>query len=461
MILLRLLSLSVIMMIPPEGIATGLAERLETLRKQHQVPGLAVVTVDQDGIQQAIELGYADLAERRPMTIDTLTRIGSVTKTFNAIGLLRLEAAGDISLDQTLHEIASELPLNNPWQDAHPVRLIHLVEHTAGLADMTRAEFAHNKPFDSLRAAFDFAPASRRVLWPPGFYPQYSNVGAGYLGYVMEQASGETYEQFMRRQVLMPMGLTSATLQADAQTLQRLATGYDSDGKSVIPYWHMVFPPLGAINATPREMAALPLLFLRRGVIDGRPFLTAKTATRMERPSSSAGARAGLAYGYGLGIEQEIDRDLVWFGHGGDGDGYLSHFAYQKELGVGYFLTFNAFKRDALGDFKRAIQEYLNIEHTSEKLSPHSAGSEVPAGALGDYEPLTYRFVGSVDETTMSLGIRDNEMFLRYASGRHLPLIAVTESLYRHPAEPVATIALTRVEGRWVLQGEFGNYGKR
>lgn len=436
-----------------------LSETLQAIRERYGIPGLAVLIVDKAGIRESLALGQADLVQQRPMTVDTLVRIGSITKTFNAIGLLKLEAAGRLSLDARLEDLAPELPLSNPWEAERPVRLIHLVEHTAGLMDLSREEFAHNEPVASLRAAFDFAPGQRRTHWPPGLYPEYSNVGAAYLGYVIERVSGQDYETFMREQILLPMGLSSATLRADDLTLQRLAVGYDSDGRSVIPYWHMLFAPMGAINATPREMARLPQFLLRRGELNGTRLLAPETVDRMEIPHSSLGARAGLGYGYGLGIDQEIDGQRVWFGHDGDGDGYLSHFGYQKDLGVGYFVTLNAFKREALSDLKRAVRAYL-VEGVAPGVRPAlAAGLSPPDRIVGDYEPLTRRF-DSGGRSRLSVVKREGRFFLVYPSGRQVPILAVSDSLFRHPDDPVATMAFVSVDGRLVLQGAFGSFGK-
>lgn len=436
-----------------------LVETLQAIRDRHEVPGLAVLIVDKAGIRESLALGYADLAKRRPMTTDTLVRIGSITKTFNAIGLQQLEAEGQLSLEARLKDLAPDLPLSNPWQAEHPVRLIYLLEHTAGLMDMSREEFAHNEPFGSLRAAFDFAPERRRTHWPPGLYPEYSNVGSGYLGFVIEQVSDMSYAEFMRERVLGPMGLRSATLSADETTLQRLAVGYDTDGRTVIPYWHMVFPPMGAINATPLEMARLPQFFLRRGELDGNRMLARQAIDRMEIPRSSLAARAGVTYGYGPGLDQEIDGHRVWYGHEGDGDGYLSHFAYQKDLGIGYFLTLNAFKRAALSDLKRAMREYL-----TEGVGPRattSATTDVrpPDRIVGDYEQLTNRFDRG-RRLRLSIVKHDDTFILHYPGGRRAPIVAVAEGLFRHPKDPVATFAIVEVDGRLVIQGDFGSFGK-
>ena len=86
--------------------------------------------------------------------------------------------------------------------------------------------------------------------------------------------------------LLQPLGMRSARLSDEASTRRRLATGYDSDGKTPIPYWHMIFPPPGAINATPRAMGALPELFLRRGRGGNERLLDTATIERMERPAT-------------------------------------------------------------------------------------------------------------------------------------------------------------------------------
>ncbi len=443
-----------------ESASPPLGDALERLREHHRVPGVVAIVVDQNGIREVVALGHADLASRRPMTADTLVRIGSITKTFNAIGLLQLEARGLLSLQAPLHSVAPDAPLENPWQDSHPVRLVHLVEHTAGLADLNRTEFDHNQPLPSLLAAIEFNGKPRRLRWPAGLYAEYSNVGAGYLGLVMERVGGQPYAAFIRDQVLVPLGLTSATLTADDQTLDRLATGYDSDGQTVIPYWHMLFPPLGAINATPREMAALPQLFLRRGQ-PGATLIDAAAIDRMETPTSSLAARAGLTFGYGLGIDQEIDGDYLWYGHGGDGDGYLSHFSYQKELGVGFFLTFNAFKRDALKAFKHAIRQHLSDPRQSRRAIPQAPDTNPAKAYVGVYGKLTQRFEWQNERPQMTVTLEDDRLFLTYADGQRLPLIAVGRGLYRHPVDPVATLAFVEYDGRWTLHGEFGGFGKR
>jgi hypothetical protein len=71
------------------------------------------------------------------------------------------------------------------------------------------------------------------------------------------------------------------------------------------------------------------------------------------------GARYGLDYGHGPGLGQSLHKRFRWYGHGGDGDAYLSHFAYNREADAGYFLTINAFKHDALRSMTARVREHL------------------------------------------------------------------------------------------------------
>ena len=434
---------------------------LEALRVEHRVPGFAVTLVSGRHGQQTGSGGLADLDSGRPVSADTLFRIGSITKTFNALAVLLLVEQGRLDLDSPLRKIVPTAPLENPWAETYPVRVAQLLEHSSGLLDITREEFDHNTPFDSLEAAFAWRPRARVVQWPPGLHSAYSNANAGLAGLVIERASGQDYAQFISERLLRPLGMPSASLTDDTLTRRRLATGYDSDGKTPIPYWHMIFPPLGAINATPREMGALLQLFLQRGKTGTGRLLDAASITRMEQPATTLGARHGLDYGYGPGLEQSLHQGFRWYGHGGDGDGYLSRFGYNREADAGYFLTINAFKQEALRAMRTRVQEYLT--HALSALRPPASDIDPETlGALtGTYTAVTHRFHWQAstqpDADWLQVELQGGALYTRSAYGRRL-LIPVTANLFRREGQPLATIAIAAQDGELYLQADFGNY---
>jgi CubicO group peptidase (beta-lactamase class C family) len=447
-------------MASPTSFEQLIAE-LDSLRAEYGVAGFALTVLSGEHGLQTGSGGVADRDTGRPVTPDTLFRIGSITKTFNALAVMLLVEQGRLDLDAPLVKLVPDAPLDNPWAGAYPVRVAQLLEHSSGLLDMTRAEFDHNQPFSSLEAAFAFRPQARVVQWPPGLHPVYSNLNAGLVGLVIERASGQGYARFICERLLRPMGMRSASLVDDASTRRRLATGYDSDGETPIPYWHMIFPPLGAINATPREMGALLEVFLRRGRLGDARLLEAASIERMERPATTLGARHGLTYGYGPGLGQSVHKGLHWYGHGGDGDGYLSYFGYNRQADAGFFLTINAFKHDALDVMKNRVQEHLTRGLAASRAATPNIVPDTLGQLTGTYVAVTRRFdwqgPADLEQDRLRVVLEDGALYTRAANGRRL-LIPAGAQLFRRVEQPLATIAIAAQDGEVYLQGEFGNY---
>ncbi|UCE90465.1 MAG: beta-lactamase family protein, partial [Pseudomonadota bacterium] len=374
-----------------EADVSRLLETLDAVRREHNVAAFALTLVNADAVLWTGARGIADRRTQRPATADTLFRIGSITKTFTALALLMAEQQGLLRLDDALLALAPDAPLANPWRNTQPVQLSHLLEHTAGLLDLTRAEFDHSDPKPlTLRDALQLSPDARVAHWAPGLHSSYSNAGAGLAAYALEHVSGKRFEDYVESQLFAPLAMSNAGFFLDAQTRQRLATGYDTDGETVIPYWHMIFRPFGAINATPREMAGFVQLLLNRGRIGKRRLLPAAAIARMETPRTTLAATAGLSYGYGLGNYQFVHNGFLFHGHGGDGDGYLAHLAYNRDSGMGYFLVINAFNGRALREMRSHVQDFMvrGLTPSPPPAAPGTAGSQL----TGRYVPVTRRF---------------------------------------------------------------------
>jgi hypothetical protein len=209
-------------------------------------------------------------------------------------------------------------------------------------------------------------------------------------------------------------------------------------------------------------MGALVELFLDRGSRAGVAVLPRAAIERMEQPRSTLGARQGLNYGYGLGLRQYIRGAFRWYGHGGDADGYLSHFAYSRDAEAGYFLGINAFNHSALDAMKRRVERHL-----TQGLSPPPKPPEasVDPDALrtlaGRYEAITRRFPWEAAPGSrrdrLEVVLEAGALHIRSPSGLRR-LTAVTPRLFRRDSEPVATIAFAKHEGRLHLQGDFGSF---
>lgn len=438
-----------------------LIAELDSIRAQHDVAGFALTVVSGREGMNSGSGGVADRTDNTAVTTDTLFRIGSITKTFNALAIMLLVEEGRLDLETPVRRIIKDPPFQNPWAASHPLRVVHLLEHSSGLLDLTREEFDHNKPFPTLEAAFAWRPQARLVQWPPGWHHVYSNANAGLAGLVIERVTGQDYAEFISERLLRPLGMHTAGLVDDERTRRRLATGYDTDGKTPIPYWHMIFPPLGAINTTPTEMAALLELFLGRGIAGDGRLLAAESIARMEQPAGTLAAREGLTYGYGAGLDQSLHNGFLWYGHGGDGDGYLSRFGYNRACDASYFLTINAFNYEAINQMRERVQDYLTRGVSVSRPAPADVDPDQLQSLTGVYVAVTRRFEwqtpAELETDRLKVVFEDGTLYTQSENGRRL-LVPVTTRLFRRTEQPIATIAFIEQDGDIFLQGDFGNY---
>src|ERR1700741_1794734 len=124
---------------PPQSLEE-LQKAIKTELDKNHLPGAGVALVSRGELLWCGGFGQADIASKKPVTCDTEFRVGSISKTFVALALLKLQEEGKINLELRLHDIAPEIPMHNPWESAHPVRIVNLLEHTAGFDDMEASE---------------------------------------------------------------------------------------------------------------------------------------------------------------------------------------------------------------------------------------------------------------------------------------------------------------------------------
>jgi CubicO group peptidase (beta-lactamase class C family) len=422
----------------------------------------AFVLVDASGVRVLDLAGSVGPDDPAPLGDEAVFRVGSITKTFTALALVMAAADGVLDLDDRLDDVAGTGLVDNPYAATDPVRLVHLLEHSAGLADLAGAEFDPRDPRPvPLAEAVHRHAAARRVLWPPGRYFSYTNAGAGLAAHALERATGSEFESFLATRVLVPLGMAQASLYLDETVRDHLVPGYAADGRTALPYWHLLYRPFGALNVRPREMAGLLRLLLGRGVLDGVRLLPADAVARMERPASTRAAASGLDFGYGLGLYSWYRQGIRFFGHGGDGDGYLAHFGYSPAAGLGYFLVVNAFDHATL-DAMRVLVEDRIVTGAPAAAPPPRAADDLPDAALGPYRSLTARFgTPGGDRPGLVLERRADGLFSRRGEAPAERLLRVDATHWRRAGDGGPTIALLREGDSWMFLGERGNFQRR
>jgi CubicO group peptidase (beta-lactamase class C family) len=456
---------------PPESIPE-LRQQLEKILADTHTPGLSLTIVHADGPEWIAGLGKSDVATNQAATEDTLFRIGSATKAFVSLAVLKLVDEGRLTLSDPVRKLAPEIWFENPWESTDPVRVVDLLEHTTGWNDWGPVEFGKDGENMSLREGLDFTRKSRVSRWRPGTRMSYCNSGPAVAAFIVEKLTGQRFEDYVTQNFFSPIGMKTATFFEQPKPL--LTSLYDPDGKVPYAYWNILLRPAGSINASAKDMAAYLLFYLNRGAAGDRQIVPAAAVDRMETPTRSWEAQEGLKAGYGLGNYVALHDGFVYHGHQGTVIGGLTDVAYLREYGVGYFYSTNSANTTAFDEIGESIRAYITRNLTRQPVPPHGS---LPANFKeyeGWYVPDAPRF-----ELTHFLSNLLAMKHVRFVDGalsltglgqREQTFVPVTGGQFRSvpktgrpdPVPSAALILRPNPEGRFFfLGGPLGGIMKR
>jgi CubicO group peptidase (beta-lactamase class C family) len=446
--------------VKPAQSITELRQQLETILRDSHTPGLSVAIVRRSGPEWVAGLGKSNVAANRAATDETLFRIGSISKAFVSLSILKLVNEGKLSLQDPVHRLVPEVWFENPWEATDPVRVVDLLEHTTGWDDMHLRESVKDAKGMTLREGLDYDHPSRISRWRPGTRMAYSNSGPPVAAYIVEKITGQRFEDYVTQNFFLPIGMKTATY--FEQPSPPLTILYHRDGKTPCPYWNMALRPAGAINASAVDMAAFIQFFLSRGEVGGTQVMPPASIDRMETPTRTWEAQQGLKAGYGLSDVTSVHDGFVYHGHNGGVDGGLAEMAYLTEYGVGCFYSINAGNGGAFEKIGDTIRAYIERGLTRPVApSPASLPADAPNYG-GWYEPVSprYEFTHYFERLAGLHSVwfeHGNMVFSNLIGTASETFVPVAGEHFRYLpkdglAEPVATAELIapNLEGRFV-----------
>jgi CubicO group peptidase (beta-lactamase class C family) len=316
-----------------------------------RVPGIAYGIVVDGRLAHVGTAGYRELSSRSPVDTGTVFRIASMTKSFTAVAILQLRDAGLLSLDDPAERYVPELAgLRYPTADAPRITIRHLLSHAAG--------FPEDNPWGDQQLAATDAEMSAMMRGgipfstAPGTAYEYSNFGFAILGRIVANVSGMPYPRYITERVLLPLGMTSTTLEASAVPPRRLAQGYrlrDGEWIEEPPLPDGAFGPMGGmltsigdlgrwvgfmLDAWPPRDGAEGGTLRRASVREMQQVARYGGASAVRDTSARTMTLSAGGYGYGLGIRQTcLFRTVV--SHSGGLPGFGSLMRWLPEHGVG------------------------------------------------------------------------------------------------------------------------------
>jgi CubicO group peptidase (beta-lactamase class C family) len=339
--------------IPPaelEALVDGLVR--DAIAEEH-VAGVAVSVV-QNG-QVVLKKGYGFAAPNRPVDPDrTLFRLGSISKTFTWIALMKEVEAGRIRLTAPINLYLPEKLQVKDQGFKRPIQVRDLMTHTPGFEDRALGQLFEENP-KLVRPLADYLREERpRRVREAGELPTYSNYGAALAGEAVSYVNGHAYQDIIESEIIRPLRLGHTSFREPyparpdlpapmpAALADDLSTGYRWAGSEFNPQsfeYVTQIAPAGAASSTAEDMARYMLMILGSGQLDGATIYNTSTATGF-RTTTQASAPGVDGWDNGF-MEFSLPGGFRGQGHGGDTLWFHSMLVTVPDLNLGVFVATN------------------------------------------------------------------------------------------------------------------------
>jgi len=381
-----------------QGVSTTnkpqtLSELQDSIQKiliETKTPGAAIVMVSDDEVVWLKGLGKADIENNLDVNEKTMFRLGSVSKLFVGLAILKLQEEGRLNLKDKVRDILPDIKIINPWEEQYPIRIEHLLEHTSGLNDWSFAELASNDPKPkTLKESLEYYPKGREARFAPGTRKQYSNLAVSIAAYIVEKVSGVPYEEYIATNFFKPMGMANMTFRYTDQYQKTGAKGYDEG--NLMPYLHVLYRPSAALTGPPEDLVNMLKFFINRGKINNNQLISDSSLQRMERMESFHIEHSEVFKG-GLTNYAVNYKNFVYRGHGGSVPGSHSDFRYLPEYNRGYAVMINGNNQDVRNLISDLIKEYQTKDLPQEVVAPKKTIHKSTQDLSGYYIGINYKF---------------------------------------------------------------------
>lgn len=271
--------------------------------EQRNVPSIAVAVARDGRIIWEEGFGWADRERRIAATPHTSYSLASISKPFTATALMILRQRGLLDLDRPLNDYLGEARIRVRVGEAKELTTRRVANHSAGLPLHYQFFYAD----ESMRPPSPEETIRRygNTITAPGERYQYSNLGYGILDHLITRITGRQYDEFMRNEVFIPLGMTRSTIALRPLSAVGLdgyeAVRYGTDGLP-IPFYEFDHPGASAVYASAHDLVRFGMFHLKAHLPDQRPIIDDGSIDEMQRPTM----KAEDVWSYGIGWRSGI-----------------------------------------------------------------------------------------------------------------------------------------------------------
>ena len=319
---------------------------VDAQRAYTDIPGISMAVVFDQELLWSKGYGLANRETGAPADPQTLYSICSISKLFTSIGVMQLRDEGLVRLDDPVSQHLEWYDIQDKYPNAPPVTVEGILTHSSGLPRESDHPYwsAPDFPFPTREQIIEDL-SNQEELYPAFEYYQYSNLGLSLAGEIVIAASGMDYGEYIREQILDPLGMASThpDIPIEEHGL-RMAKGYGARTRSgirpeVVAFQARGIAPAAGYASTVEDLAKFASWQFRVLHHGSDELLSRNTLREMQRVhwvDTDWEAKRGL----GFGMWRSNGKTYV--GHGGSCPGYRSHFNLDPEDRIATIFMSNA-----------------------------------------------------------------------------------------------------------------------
>jgi CubicO group peptidase (beta-lactamase class C family) len=316
-------------------VIAAISDRLRPFVDQKEIAGATALVATPDKIVHLDALGTADVSGGKPMRLDSIFWIASMTKPITGAAVLMLQDEGKLSVDDLVEKHLPEFKTLTT-ADGKPARLTiqHLLTHTSGMVEATGLQARGVKKLEGLIPFYVAKP----VQFRPGSKWVYCQSGINTAARIVEVVSGLSFDEFVERRLFAPIGMSDTTFYLTEKQLPRLAKSYRRTDRGELeespigilggksPISRDRYPAAnGGLFSTATDYARFCQMILNGGELAGKRYLKAESVnlmTSVQTGDLKTGFTDGNGWGLGWCVVREPQGVTAalspqTFGHGG------------------------------------------------------------------------------------------------------------------------------------------------
>jgi CubicO group peptidase (beta-lactamase class C family) len=331
-------------------------EKIDAIRIKTQTPGVAVAVVTREQTTWQHFSGLANMELNQTINEDSQFRFGSISKILVSVSILKLVEENRVNLNDKLSDLAPEIGFSNPWESTHPVRLVHLLNHSSGWDGPHFVEkISHTGSPISTIDAIDIHPHSRISRWPPGSRTAYNNTSFLVAAYIVEKLTNMPFEEYVKESFFKKLGMENTGYFFSDSYRNNAVTLYSNQRER--PYYHINNRASGALNSSIKDMTKFLSLLVQNKPAN---ILSPVMLTNLQTPAGTAAANLGMEFTWGLGTQIFHANGIPLYGHEGSLRGANSILIFNRELEFGYLIVANT-NSSAVPQIHQLLSNYLTL----------------------------------------------------------------------------------------------------